>query len=55
MYFDCVVNIKAEPVFNGTPNEVKEWLLENEDLGEFKVVVGQTLAFVSVNEYLGRK
>lgn len=51
-YFDAVLDEKQFPVFNGTPEETKQWLLDNRDAWNLSVCVGKTLQMVSVQEYM---
>lgn len=58
MYFDAVLYDGVNPVFNGTPEETKEWLRNNikdPDANHLSVCIGQTLATVSVADYLNSK
>lgn len=55
MYLDAVLTQNLQPVYNSTPEEVKEWLsqrVEKEDMSSYQVCVGQTMAMLSVDEYL---
>ena len=59
MYFDAVLDSKLRPVFNGTPEEVKAWLVEHKDEAPaspdfWSVCYGKTLGLVSVEQYLDR-
>jgi hypothetical protein len=55
-YFDAVLDKKdRRPIFNGTPEEVKAWLLENKNnplLKSADICRGKTLAFTSIENYL---
>ena len=53
LYFDAVLNDDMEPVFDGTPEEVKAWLEANETEFSTQVCIGSTMKLVSVPEYLG--
>ena len=55
MYFDAVLNNDMEPLFNGTPAEVKDWLEKNETDISILVCLGETMRVVSVPEYLNPK
>lgn len=52
MYFDCVIDDQFAPVYNSTPQEVKEWLTTTPDVDHLRVVYGHSLRTVSVPEYL---
>jgi deoxycytidine triphosphate deaminase len=55
MYFDAVLNDETmSPVYNGTPDETKEWLEKYARLflAPLNVCVGRTLDIVTVPEYL---
>jgi hypothetical protein len=43
------------PIFNGTPEDTKEWLESNSVDETHWVCVGKTMALVRVSEYLTRK
>lgn len=52
-YFDAVVNRDTIAVFNGTPEETVKFLEANPKLHRnHEVVVGTTLRFMTVTEYL---
>lgn len=55
MYFDAVLRGDMEVRFNGTPEETKAWLEENETDPTDVVVDGKTIRMMSVEEYLARK
>jgi len=55
MYFDAVVNENWDPIFNGTPDEVKKWLLDrpdDEEVQKSRVLLGNTLTSTSIENYL---
>jgi hypothetical protein len=53
MYFDAVINEKYEPLFNGTPEETKKWLVSDEIPDEqLNVVRGYDMRVLTVSEYL---
>lgn len=55
MYFDAVLNEDYKPIFNGSPNEVKQWLEDNkndEEVQKSVVCLGRTLTYTSVDNYL---
>lgn len=52
MYFDAVLDSQMEPLFNGTPQQVKNWLKKAELDDSMQVCVGKTLQIITVNEYL---
>jgi hypothetical protein len=55
MYLDAVLDGDMQPLFNGTTEEVVDWLT-TEDLPEpgDVVAIGSTSEIVSVSEYLDR-
>jgi hypothetical protein len=52
-YYDAVVTERLNPIFNGTPDETREWIFltgkKNEDL---YVVVGRTMDIVPIKTYI---
>lgn len=53
-YFDAVLNSKYIPVFNGTPEHTRNWLLKHTEVHDtHEVCHGRTLKVVSVKTYLG--
>lgn len=53
-YFDAVLNERYIPVFNGTPEHTRNWLLKHVEVHEtHDVCYGKTLRVVSVKTYLG--
>jgi hypothetical protein len=54
MYFDAVITDNYVPVFNGTPEETRQWLVDNHDpeATHIQVCVGATLKVISIAEYL---
>lgn len=54
-YFDVVLGINNEPIFNGTPDEVKAFLEANKDdpwFDRLQVCLGTTLTMTSTENYL---
>jgi hypothetical protein len=54
-YFDVVLNENYKPVFNGMPEEIREWLkarLDDEEIQKCFVMLGQNLRRVSIADYL---
>ena len=53
MYFDAVLDENLEPIFNGTPEEVKTWLrAHREEISpRSQVCVGESLLLVSLEVY----
>lgn len=54
IYFDAVLDENMQPLFNGTPEETKEWLEKNETNNSIRVCIGESLALVTVQEYMRR-
>lgn len=56
MYFDAVLDFNLKPLFNGTPEETKKWLLKQPDvfLDQVRVCVGYSMEMLTVTEYLAR-
>lgn len=53
MYFDAVLDNSMQPIFNGTPDETRNWLLKNpEDHADVVVCEGQGMKIMTVSEYL---
>ena len=53
MYFDAVLDADMEPLFNSTPEEVAEWLVEHAaDSAPKQVCVGETMELLSIDDYL---
>lgn len=55
MYFDAVLDDNMAPLFNGTAEATREWLLSNPDTATDRTVavcIGKTMRTVSVSEYL---
>lgn len=52
MFFDAVITKDAQPVFNGTPDQTREWLQTTPEVDELFVCVGVSLQVVPVSEYL---
>ena len=54
MYFDAVLDFNMKPLFNGTPEETKEWLKKQtpEFQDTVRVCVGYSMQMVTVSEYL---
>lgn len=57
MYFDAVLTKDCVPVFNGTPEETREWLIANHDpeAKHLDVCVGSTLKYMTISEYLAKR
>lgn len=56
MYFDAVLNVDIDPVFNGTPEETRNWLKENPNHPEAILVsIGRTNQIVTIEEYLAKE
>lgn len=57
-YFDAVIGSGLEPIFNGTPDETREWLADAIERGvhsdNWRVCIGVSLSLVTVDEYLRR-
>lgn len=52
-YFDAVLDERMNPLVNGRPEEVLEWLDQRRGIeGEIRVCIGKTMQIVSVEEYL---
>jgi hypothetical protein len=51
-YFDAVVDIDTQPLFNGTTAETVAWLESNPSTEPRWVVIGTTMDFLTVSEYL---
>jgi CRISPR/Cas system-associated protein Cas7 (RAMP superfamily) len=55
MFFDVVLMDKT-PLFNDTPEKVREYVEENYDhIKHCKVISGDSIKPISVDEYLSRK
>lgn len=54
-YFDAVLKEDYTPIFNGTPEQTKEWLRKNPGHKGAWVCVGKTLEMVHPDEYRTRK
>ena len=55
-YLDAVLNSDYLPIKNDVEEKVKRWLLDNPHIREgYMVCIGKTMAFVSVQHYLGEK
>jgi hypothetical protein len=55
MYFDAVLDENMNVLFNGTPDETKKWLEENEvDDNTVRVCIGTSMAIVTTLEYKRR-
>lgn len=57
LYFDAVLDENMRPLFNGTPEETKEWLEKNEPVktdNSVRVCIGTSLVIVTVPEYMRR-
>ena len=53
MYFDVVLNERLIPIFNDTPEKVRQWLIDHPNMiGQVNLVDGQQLRPMSVLEYL---
>ena len=52
MYLDAVFDEEMNPVFNDTPENVKDWLEKNPDKQDLDVCIGRTLKVVSARDYL---
>lgn len=57
MYLDAVITKDYIPVFNGTPEETRQWLRDNHDpeATHIQVCIGKTLKTVSIADYLKGK
>lgn len=56
MLFDCVLDEENLMVFNGSPEDTKEWVsvnLEETDL-DHRICIGRSESLVTVREYLRR-
>lgn len=52
-YFDAVLDEKMNPLVNGTPEEVLEWLDKRRGIeDDVHICVGRTMTFMTVAEYL---
>lgn len=54
MYFDAVLSKNMKPLFNGSPEDTKQWLKDNETRSSDLVCKGDTLELMTVEEYLER-
>lgn len=53
MYFDAVLDKNMQPIFNGTPQETREWLQLNiSDNRIDSICIGKTMQLVTIKEYL---
>lgn len=54
MYFDAVLDFDLRPLFNGTPEETREFLLKQDKVfqSRVRVCVGYSMWIVPVEEYL---
>jgi hypothetical protein len=51
-YFDAVVDINTQPLFNGTTEETVAWLEANPSTEPRWVCLGVNMQFLTVSEYL---
>jgi hypothetical protein len=51
-YFDAVLDNDMKVLFNGIPEDTKQWLRENPGMQDFSVCIGKTMHLVSAREYL---
>jgi hypothetical protein len=55
-YFDAVLDVDLNPVFNGTTEETMEWLeqriINQQTMLGLYVCDGRTLRIISVSEYM---
>lgn len=52
-YFDAVLDDRMNPLINGRPEEVLEWLESRPSLEDrVQVCIGKTMQMVTVEEYL---
>lgn len=56
MYFDCLLDYDLKPVSGAPrePHELRSYLLQAEMTENYSVCIGQTLEFLTVQEYLER-
>jgi len=55
MYLDAVLDRQMRPMYNSTPDNVKQWLEEHKDIrAGYDVCIGKTMKVVTVEEYLQR-
>jgi hypothetical protein len=56
VYLDAVLDVNANPIFNGTTEEVVEWLCQTADnrrmQESLRICVGRTLEMKSIDDYL---
>lgn len=51
-----MLNVDIDPVFNGTPEETRNWLKENPNHPEAILVsIGRTNQIVTIEEYLAKE
>lgn len=60
MYFDAVLDVELQPIFNGAPDDTRKWLAEPHNrrraiLKTWRVCVGETMELISSETYLARK
>lgn len=52
MYFDAVLDPDMRPLFNGTPEETREWLENESETSSLVICVGKTMKILTPTEYL---
>jgi hypothetical protein len=55
VYFDAVLDDRMMPVFNGTPEETKEWIKKNPTIiaeHDLWVCIGKTLRMMTIKAYM---
>ena len=52
MYFDAVLDPDMRPLFNGTPEETREWLEKKSENSSLMICVGKTMRMLTPTEYL---
>lgn len=53
-YYDAVLDENMNPLFNGTPEDTKEWLEKNKTDNSVRVCIGESMVLVTVPEYKRR-
>ena len=52
-YYDAVLDNNMQPVFNGTPQETREWLLQRPDEHkDWQICPGYRMRLMTVQDYL---
>lgn len=53
-YFDAVLDENMQVLFNGTPQDTKEWLEKSKTDSSVRVCIGESMVLVTIPEYMRR-